>query len=239
MPRSRRFDIPGIAQHLVQRGNNRQPCFFCDRDFRYYLRCLRELSREHDCQVHAYVLMTNHVHLLVTPTRSGSLARMMQSLGARYVRYINASRERTGTLWEGRYKACPVDSDRYALACIRYIELNPVRAGMVERPESYRWSSFRCNALGEKDGLITTHPSLGILAHEAGQQARRYREFVADGIADQELKAIRQHSARQRALGTLDFQEQVESATGQVARILRRGPQRGGAREDEAPFVTE
>ncbi|WP_372016631.1 transposase [Pseudoxanthomonas sp. 10H] len=134
MPRPPRLDPPGIARHVVQRGNDRQPCFFADIDRQRYLQDLRKLALAHACQVHAYVLMTNHVHLLVTPAHAGALAVLMQALGRRYVRYVNDHYRRTGTLWEGRYKACLVDGDDHLLRCYRYIELNPVRAGMVADP---------------------------------------------------------------------------------------------------------
>jgi putative transposase len=131
MPRSPRLDLPGVAQHVVQRGNDRQPCFFTADDYLRYLRDLNEIARREGCAIHAYVPMTNHVHLLVTPPGTGRVSRMMQALGRRYVRYVNQTYHRTGTLWEGRYKACLVASDAHLLQCHRYIELNPLRAAMV------------------------------------------------------------------------------------------------------------
>ena len=133
MPRQPRIDLPHVAQHIVQRGNDRQPCFFTDGDRLRYLGDLRELALYIGCAVHAYVLMTNHVHLLVTPAESGQIPHLMQALGRRYVRYVNTRYRRTGTLWEGRYKACPVHGDAYLMRCYRYIENNPVRAAMVEK----------------------------------------------------------------------------------------------------------
>ena len=158
MPRQPRIDLPGIAQHVVQRGNDRRPCFFQTIDHVRYLDELREATIRADCTIHAYVLMTNHVHLLVTPTDTGQVGQMMQALGRRYVRYINDRYRRTGTLWEGRYNACPVQSDDHLLRCYRYIEPNPVRAGMVATPADYRWSSHAANALGRPDPLLTPHP---------------------------------------------------------------------------------
>jgi len=142
MPRSLRVDLPGIAQHVIQRGNDRRPCFFVEIDYIRYLQDLREIARRESCAVHAYVLMTNHVHLLMTPGAAGRIGRTMQALGRRYVRYVNDRHGRTGTLWEGRYKACPVGDGRYLLQCHRYIELNPLRAKMVADPADYAWSSF-------------------------------------------------------------------------------------------------
>jgi putative transposase len=134
MPRRPRLDLPGIPQHVVQRGNDRQPCFFADVDRQRYLQDLKEIALREGCAVHAYVLMTNHVHLLMTPTGCGQVALIMQALGRRNVRYINDRYHRTGTLWEGRYKSSPVDRDTYLLHCYRYIELNPVRAHMCSDP---------------------------------------------------------------------------------------------------------
>src|SRR5436190_9907599 len=134
MPRPNRLSPPGVTLHVVQRGNNRQACFFHASDFAFYLKLLGDRLGQFECELHAYVLITNHVHLMLTPSGTGSVSRLMQSLGRTYVRSINSSRERTGSLWEGRFKSCPVDGSSYALACIRYIELNPVRAGMVASP---------------------------------------------------------------------------------------------------------
>ncbi len=145
MPRQPRIDLPGVPQHLVQRGNDRRPCFFAPIDRTRYLDELRDAACRYGCAVHAYVLMTNHVHLLLTPARTGCVSTMMQSLGRRYVRYINDRYRRTGTLWEGRFKACPVQSDDHLLRCYRYIELNPVRAGMVSQA---RKTGVRVHFLG-------------------------------------------------------------------------------------------
>jgi REP-associated tyrosine transposase len=157
MPRLPRYSLPGVPQHVIQRGHNRQPIFFQEDDYRFYLTCLQETTARHATAVHAYVLMTNHVHVLMTPHQPHSIAKVMQALGRRYVPYINATYQRTGTLWEGRYRASLVDADRYLLACYRYIELNPVRAGMVQHPTAYPWSSYRWHACGQHDPVITDH----------------------------------------------------------------------------------
>ena len=138
MARLPRFVLPGHPQHVIQRGNNRQIIFCAESDYQFYLEKLLDAANEHACDIHAYVLMTNHVHLLVTPHEENSISKMMQSLGRYYVQYFNYMYKRTGTLWEGRYKASLIDSDRYLFSCMRYIELNPVRAkGMVEHPSEY------------------------------------------------------------------------------------------------------
>jgi len=143
VPRQPRLDLGGVAQHIVQRGNDRQPSFFTDVDRGRYLLELRKLSRGWGCAIHAYVLMTNHVHLLAKPRERGAIGRLMQALGRRYVRFVNDRHCRTGTLWEGRYKACLVASDEHLLRCYRYIELNPVRAGMVPVPSDYHGRVIR------------------------------------------------------------------------------------------------
>ena len=155
MPRSPRPDFPGIVQHVMQRGNDRLPCFFRDVDYRRYLTSLREAALDNACSIHAYVLMTNHVHLLVAPQESGKVSRMMQALGRRYASYENITYRRTGTLWEGRYKACLVDSADHVLACHRYIELNPVRASRLKRPTLIAGPATTTMPMG-----TTTHCSL-------------------------------------------------------------------------------
>lgn len=210
MPRMRRLDLAGVAQHVVQRGNDRQPCFFRETDYLRYLQDLREAALRYECRVHAYVLMTNHVHLLVTPGQPGAASAMMQTLGRRYVRYINDALCRTGTLWEGRYKSCLVDSERYVLACYRYIELNPVRAGMTTTAGDYRWSSYAANGLAGPDQLLSPHPVYTKLAPDPAERCRRYRELVAAAVAADELEAIRLYVQRQRALGSDRFQAAIE-----------------------------
>lgn len=210
MPRMKRLDLGGVVQHVIQRGNDRQACFFRDVDCIRYLQDLREAALKHGCQIHAYVLMTNHVHLLVTPLAAGAVARMMQAVGRRYVRYINDSIGRTGTLWEGRYRSSLVDSEHYVMACYRYIELNPVRAGMVVEPESYRWSSFAANTTAAPDALVTPHDVYLRLAEDVVLRRNRYRELVAQALSEDDLAAIRLYVQRQRALGSNRFQEQIE-----------------------------
>ena len=157
MPRTARLVVPGVALHVRQRGHNRAPCFFNDGDLALYLGLLALFAREHACAVHAYCLMTNHVHLLLTPQAGDGCALMMKRLAQCYTQHVNKLRERTGSLWEGRFRSCLVTSDRYALACYRYVELNPVKAGIVRHPRDYRWSSYRANAEGKHDRMIEPH----------------------------------------------------------------------------------
>lgn len=198
MARHPRPDLPGVPQHIVQRGNNRGTCFFEDGHRLYYLGLLREALRAHNVALHAYVLMTNHVHLLATPLRAGGLSGLMQALGRRYVLWLNKLRNRTGGLYDGRFKSAVVHSERYLMCCYRYIELNPVRAGMVPDPAEYRWSSYRCNALGKQDGLVTPHPVFAGLDDVPEQRQALYRGFVAEGGTEDERDAIRARLNRRR-----------------------------------------
>lgn len=223
MARLPRFDLPGIPQHVIQRRNDRQPCFVGEDDRQRYLQDLRDAAKRHGVAVHAYVLMTNHVHLLATPPARNAIAATMQALGRRYVAYFNATWRRTGTLWEGRYKACVVDSDRYLLTCYRYIELNPVRAAMVVDAADFRWSSHRCNAHGAADALVTPHERYVELGD--GTQARQmaYRALCAEAIGSDELTRIRDYVQQQRALGDLRFQSRIEQLAGRCATLRPRG----------------
>ena len=189
MPRRPRVLLADYPLHIVQRGINREPCFFTDEDYHCYLHWLEEAARACGCAIHAYALMTNHVHLLLTPQETGAPSRLMQSLGRRYVQYANRFYRRTGSLWEGRYKSNVVQAEDYLLACQRYIELNPVRAGMVADPGQYRWSSYRANGLGQTDARLTPHTLYLALGKEAFERSMAYRalfrpELDADAAAD-------------------------------------------------------
>jgi len=223
MPRRPRLDLPGIPQHVVQRGNDRQPCFFTDADRLRYLHDLREIALREACLVHAYVLMTNHVHLLITPTASGQVARLMQALGRRYVRYVNDRYHRSGTLWEGRYKSSLVDRDTYLLRCYRYIELNPVRARMCADPADYPWSSHGCNALGRDDALVHPHPNYLGLGPTRESRCTAYRALAMQALAEHEVEAIRLHLQRQHALGSDRFRAAIEAQLARPAGPLKIG----------------
>ena len=223
MARQPRIDLAGIPQHIIQRGNNRQDCFFTDHDRRKYLEWLHQAAAKYGGSVHAYVLMTNHVHLLATGAEVGALGHMMQSLGRRYVRYINSSYRRTGTLWEGRHKSCLIDSDRYLLTCYRYVELNPVRARIVTRPGDYRWSSFNCNAAGRKDELITPHRTYLSLGKTDAARLLTYRRLLQDAIDSADLKTIRDHVNQGKVLGSESFISRIEATLNRRVRLARPG----------------
>lgn len=202
MPRSRRICPPGLPVHVVQRGNNRQPCFGSNADLRAYANWLYEATQTCGVAVHAWVFMTNHVHLLVTPASETGLSECMQRLGRQYVRYFNRRYDRTGTLFEGRFRSSLIQTRRYLLACQRYIELNPVRAGMVPEPASYSWSSYRAHALGRPARLWTPHPEYLALGSDPTARMIAYRRFFEVQRDDDLIDDIRDALQRGRPLGS-------------------------------------
>ena len=235
MSRLPRINLPGITQHVIQRGNDRQPCFFTSEDYRRYLHDLNEIALRERCTVHAYVLMTNHVHLLVTPAGAGCVGRMMQSLGRRYVRHVNHRHHRTGTLWEGRYKACLVAGDAHLLQCHRYIELNPLRAAMVADPRDYPWSSHRRNAFNEHDPVVRPHPIYYTLSSEPEQLCRAYRAFVMDDVSPEETDAIRAHLQRQHLYDPDRFRRAIEAQLGRSVGPRKIGRPRKAVEDPRDP----
>jgi putative transposase len=223
MSRLPRLALPGIPVHITHRGVNREATFFADDDRSAYLDALDFAVDRYDVQLHAYVLMTNHVHLLATGSETLSVSRMMQSIGRRYVRYVNEIYRRTGTLWEGRFKACLVDSQDYMLRCYRYIELNPVRAGMVSDPADYRWTSYHGNALNQHDRRLTPHACWLALGADDAARCAAYSALVAAGMCNEELDAIRTYTRQEKALGSARFQAQIETALSRCARTRGAG----------------
>lgn len=214
MPRPLRFDLVGVPQHVTQRGNDRQRTFFTRRDRRRYLAWAAAAARDFGCDIHAYVLMTNHVHLLLSPREPEAIAGFMQSLGRRYVRHINDTRGRTGTLWEGRYGATLVASGEYVLNCYRYIELNPVRAGLVADPADYPWSSYAHNALGRRDPLLTGHPDYLGLGDTVAGRLQAYRDLFQSQLSAQTIAAIRASLGRCDPYGPEGFADEVARRVG-------------------------
>lgn len=206
MPRRARLAIAGIPWHVIQRGNNRSACFYAEEDYRRYLETLHEQARRHRCAIHAYVLMTNHVHLLLTPQRPDGAGLLMKHLGQRYVQYINRTYRRSGTLWEGRFRSCLTQREDYVLSCYRYIELNPVRADMVRHPRDYRWSSYRANGEGQTDPVITPHEEYLRLGRGA------YRELFTAHLDPERIQEIRQATNGNFALGNERFKIEIEQA---------------------------
>lgn len=223
MARQPRFVLPGQPQHVIQRGNNRQVIFAAEADYRFYLDKLSQACERFGCQIHAYVLMTNHVHLLMTPLTEISISKVMQSLGRYYVQYFNYQYQRTGTLWEGRYKACLIDAEAYLLTCYRYIELNPVRAGMVEHPGDYRWSSYGCNANGVKDDRIVPHDLYVRLGPNATGRCQAYRSLFKLALDPATVDNIRENTNKAWVLGNERFRQQIENLLERQAAPKPRG----------------
>ncbi len=224
MPRKPRFFLPDVPVHIVQRGHNREAVFFEDDDYRAYLGWLKAASAKYDCQIHAYCLMTNHIHLLVTPSTKTGVTLMMQYIGRFYVPYINHKYGKTGSIWEGRYKASLVDAEHYLLQCMRYIELNPVAADMVRVAGEYLWSSYRCNAEGKPDPLLTPHPVFTEFT-VGGEERDAYKALfnVHQDEIEQDHKQIAAAVQTGTPLASGRFREQVELALGQKVGQARRG----------------
>jgi len=223
MPRRPRVHVDGVPLHIVQRGHNREPCFFGEEDYSSYLHWLGEALAEFDCALHAYVLMTNHVHLLLTPKKAQAVPKLIISLGRRYVQYVNRSYRRTGTLWDSRYKSSLVQAETYLLACHRYIELNPVRAAMVEDPAHYRWTSYRANALGQSDARLTPHPLyLSLGRSDQGRQAA-YRTLFRAQLDRAAIDDIRLALHQSQPLGNARFYARIEKRTGVRRQARPRG----------------
>ncbi|HSQ04711.1 MAG TPA: transposase [Burkholderiales bacterium] len=218
-----RYALPGQPQHVIQRGNNRTAMFAVDADYRFFFDCLETAVEAHGCLIHAYVFMTNHVHLVMTPTTGAGLGKVMQSVGRRYVRYFNSKYARTGTLWEGRYRATVIDSEEYLLTCYRYVELNPVRAGLVAHPGQYRWSSYGANAMGAFDPIITAHRQYRVLGMEPETRQLAYRALFHAGIDEPNLRAIRDATNTAWALGSDRFRDAISSALNRRAQPLPKG----------------
>ncbi|WP_196487074.1 transposase [Burkholderia cepacia] len=214
-----RLDLPGIPQHVVQRGNNRLLCFLYNADRQRYLHLLRDALLHMGCLLHAYVLMDDHVHLLLTPPDSGATARLMQKLGRQYVGQFNAQHQRSGTLWEGRYKSCLVDSESYVLRCYRYIDLNPVRARMTDDAAAYSWSSAAAHVGLRYDPLLTPHPAEAALGLTTAERGAAYRALLHEALSDDDLLAIRAYLQQLRALGNDAFKVMVEAKTQRIAGI--------------------
>ena len=210
MPRKPRMYLPHVPVHVVQRGNNRSPGFFTEDDYRFYLKCLDDSRQKNSVDVHAYCLMTNHVHLLLTPTTEDGISKVMQSIGRRYVQYINRTYQRSGTLWESRHKSSLIQEEVYLLACYKYIELNPVRANMVRHPADYPWSSYRYHAFGESNDLITAHYLYEWLGNDGEDRYMNYRELFAQDLKKTDLHAISKAVDFSEPLGNDKFHREIE-----------------------------
>lgn len=223
MPRKPRFYLPGVPVHVVQRGHSREPIFFEPQDYATYAHWLGEAAEKYPVVVHAFVFMTNHVHLLVTPEEAEAMSRFMQFIGRRYVPYINHKYGRSGSVWEGRYKASLVQEDAYFLTVMRYIELNPVRAGMVERPGQYRWSSFCHNAGVRTIRFLRFHPLYESLGDTAEECQQSYCALFKGHIDESDIKRIREAWQTGTPLGNDWFKEKIQSQLKCKVGYARRG----------------
>lgn len=223
MARLPRYFVKNQAQHIIQRGNNREPIFANNEDYHFYLKCLQEAVKHNELSIHAYVLMTNHVHLLASPKTELSISKTLQSVGRRYVQYFNYMYNRTGTLWEGRYKATVINSDQYLLTCMRYIELNPIRADMAAHPRDYPWSSYPANADGKLNKLITQHGLYRQLGTDAAERQCAYRQLFRATIERSDLEAIRESINKGWVLGNERFRKRIERLSGRRSAPKPRG----------------
>jgi putative transposase len=223
MPRRPRVHLPDVPLHIVQRGHNREPCFFAEDDYFSYLHWLDEAVTATQSALHAYVLMTNHVHLLLTVRDAKAVPTLMISLGRRYVQYINRSYRRTGTLWDSRYKSSLVQAETYFLACQRYIELNPVRAAMVNDPAHYRWSSYRHHALGQREKFLVPHTTYMTLGRTKSERQKAYRDLFRSALDADAIADIRRAMNQSQPLGDSRFYATISRMTG-----LRREPKPRG-----------
>ncbi len=223
MPRKPRISPIGIPQHVIVRGNNRQPCFTRKDDMVFYMTCLKKYSKKHNVQIHAWVLMTNHIHLLCTPLGENAVSKTMQDVGRLYVSYFNKIYKRTGTLWEGRYKSSLVQSEYYLLAVYRYIELNPVRAAIVEDPADYSFSSYQVNALGKQSDLCTPHSEYLSLGSKPKNRQKNYRLLFEQRLDDKLIENIRKTTNKGMAIGSEGFIAQIKALTGYNLVGVNRG----------------
>lgn len=223
MPRRARLELPNVPLHIIQRGVNRCAAFIDVDDRRHYLHLLRAAALDNDIDVHAYVLMGNHIHLLVTSRTVGAISRAMHQLGQCYVQAFNRKHERTGTLWEGRFKSCLVDSENYLLAVYRYIELNPVRAAITAAPEHYVWSSAQGNLGLRYDPLLTPHPVFLAMAADPAVRARCYAAWLMRDVPTEVIATIRAHLQQEKALGSVRFTAMVKRTLNRDASWRPRG----------------
>lgn len=223
MPRLPRLEAKGLPQHIIQRGNNRQLCFASEDDFVAYAGWLRKYAKKYEVDIHAWVFMSNHVHLLLTAHIDYGVSNLMQALGRQYVRYFNSQYKRTGTLWEGRFKSCLIQDERYLLECYRYIELNPVRAKMVEAPSEYKWSSHSTNAHGVRSSLLTPHPIYLSLGNSESERLRAYRLFFKGQVDPMLIDAIRLSTQKGLVIGNDIFKSQLEELHGRRVDNLTLG----------------
>ncbi len=233
MARLPRICPPGIPKHIIQRGNNRQACFGSEEDFAAYAHWMHDFSNKHHVDIHTWGFMTNHVHLLVSPSTNEGVSRMMQEVGRHYVRYFNHTYRRTSTLWGGRFKSCVVDAENYLLSCQRYIELNQARANMVDKPADYLWSSYHSNGLGNPSTLWTPHEIYLSLGKLASERLTAYRQLFKSLIDEATLKTICDSVNKGLAFVNDRFKREIEHLTGRRVTPGKRVPKKRDKQKDE------
>ena len=224
MARRERLRVTGLPVHIIQRGINRQACFYAEADNQFFLHHLSDLAKRFQCEVHAYVLMTNHVHLLLTPYLARGPSLLMKLLGQRYVQYINKTYRRSGTLWDGRFRSSFIQDSRYVLACYRYIELNPVRPNMVKHPVDYPWSSYAANTEGKPVAWLTPHGEYLALGSDDEKRRSAYRGLFDSELDQQVLREIRLSTHGGYAIGSGRFREEIETALKQRISTVAERP---------------
>ena len=231
MARLPRLTVPGYPHHIIQRGNNRQAIFAATRDYELLLELLNEHARAQKVALHGYVLMSNHFHLLATPETTEGIPQMMQAVGRRYVRNFNLRHGRTGTLWEGRYKSTLIEAERYLLACMVYMDLNPVRAGMVADPADYPWSSHHHYVGRRADRLVTPHPLYWELGNTPFARDAAYAGLIGAGIGQDQQRALTDSALRGWALGSADYVADLQRRTERRVAPGRAGRPSGTKRQ--------
>ncbi len=214
MPRRARLKAAGVPFHITKRGYNHTSCFFTDDDYQFYLDTLEETSKNESVAVHAYSLLPDHVNILLTPKDSEGASRMMKKLSQRYVQHINRTYSRKGTLWDGRFRSCLIDAENYLLICQRYIELDPVRSGIVDNAEDHLWSSYLHNALGETNTIITPHHYYLALANNHNERLHEYRSLFQNELDPEYILELKKHANGGYCIGNKKFKEEIKNALG-------------------------
>ena len=223
MPRKPRFFLPNVPNHIVQRGKNHDPVFFEPSDYYFYLDKLREALIKYDCSLHSYALMTNHIHLLMSSKDKSGISHVMQYVGRFYVPYINHKYQLSGSIWEGRFKSNLIESERYLLTCMRYIEENPVRANMVNHPKDYLFSSYACNALGQENVIVSEHEVFSRLSDDKIKRHKFYQQLFNSSLQEGDMNQIRLGYQSGTPIGSKSFNEKIENITGRKLGKLARG----------------
>jgi len=223
MARKPRLFVADLPYHIIQRGNNKNQIFFSSEDYFFFLKVLKEAKAKYPCFIFAYCLMNNHFHLLIQPKEKDNISLLMKLLAAKYVRYVNKIHKRTGTLWEGRFRCCLIDEELYFLACLHYIEMNPVRAGIVSLPELYPWSSYRFRAFGEKNVVLDVDAWYSSLSSNVQERQIRYRQFFQNFMPESTITLIREMTNKSGLIGSTVFKEKVQKTTGREIIFRRPG----------------